>query len=228
MSTDDASPGRSAGSETRPIRILLVDDHPILRKGLCAVLAAEAAVDVVGEASTGQRGLELARELRPDVVVMDVGMPDMNGIEATRLLQGEMPEVRVIALSTYSDKRYVLSMLDAGASGYVIKAAAADELLRAIQAVAAGKRFLSPEITSVVLRSRSGPPRDTRSLGQREREVLQLLAEGLTTIKIGERLHIAPKTVETHRRNISRKLGVRSIAELTKYAIREGLTPLDP
>ncbi len=219
----------AAETRAEPIRILLVDDHKMLRQGLRSVLDAAPAIAVVGEAGTGVEALEQTRRLTPDVVLMDVGLPDMNGIETTRALREELPGVRVLALSTHSDRRYVASMLEAGASGYVVKAAAADELLRAIEAVAAGQRFLSPEITGIALGLDGGPPASPCAvLGPRERQVLKLLAEGLTTAAIAERLSISPKTVETHRRNIAQKLGVKGIAELTKFAIREGLTTLEP
>ena len=214
------------------IRILLADDHQMLRDGLRAVLASEADIEVVGEAADGRAAVEMARSLAPDAVVMDIGMAGLNGVEATRQIKAENPKVKVIALSTYSDKRYVLSMLEVGASGYVLKAAAVDEMCRAVRAVAEGKRYLSPDVAGVVVDARFRAPDEPGAslssiLGSREREVLQLLAEGHSSPEIARRLHIAPSTVETHRRNIMRKLDVHSVAELTKYAIREGLTPLD-
>ena len=213
-------------------RVLLADDHQMLRDGLRAVLALEEDVEVVGEASDGHEAVEMAGKLAPDVVLMDIGMYGLNGVEATRRIRAENSKVNVIALSTYSDKRYVLSMLEAGASRYVLKAAAVDEMCRAVRAVAAGKRYLSPDVAGVVVDARFRAPAEPGSslfsiLGSREREVLQLLAEGHSSPEIARRLHIAPSTVETHRRNIMRKLDVHSVAELTKYAIREGLTPLD-
>jgi two-component system NarL family response regulator len=210
-------------------RVLLVDDHKMMRDGLRAVLEREEHVDIVGEAEDGASAVKLVRELRPDVVVMDIGMPEMNGIEATRQIAGE---ARVIALSTYSDKRYVLRMLDAGAAGYVLKESASDELLRAVRCVSEDKPYLSPEITEVVLhrltrRASTTDGTADRILGARERAVLQLLSEGHTSPRISERLDITTRTVETHRRNIMRKLDLHSIAELTKYAVREGLTSLE-
>jgi DNA-binding NarL/FixJ family response regulator len=215
------------------IRVLLADDHQMLRDGLRAVLSLEDDIEVVGEANDGHGAVEMVGRLAPDVVLMDIGMSGLNGVDATRRIKAESPDVKVIALSTYSDKRYVLSMLEVGASGYVLKAAAVDEMCRAVRAVADGKRYLSPDVAGVVVDARFEAPAEPdvplfSALGPREREVLQLLAEGHSSPEIARRLHIAASTVETHRRNIMRKLDVHSVAELTKYAIREGLTSLDP
>ncbi len=214
-------------------RVLLVDDHQMMRDGLRSVLENEAEVDVVGEAGNGRDALELFIRLHPDVVVMDIGMPELNGIEATRRILAENPRAKVIALSTHSDKRYVLEMLEAGAKGYVLKEAASHELLRALHAVMAGKNFLSPDITGAVVEgmmNRDDPrPASTAysALTTREREILQLLAEGKTSGGIAQALHISAQTVETHRRNIMRKLDLHNVAELTRYAIKEGLTGLE-
>jgi len=210
------------------IRVMLVDDHKILREALKGVLEREHDLALVGEASDGAEALDLAKKLRPDIVLMDIGLPGIGGIEATRTLRADQPEIKVIALSTFSERRIVLQMLDAGASGYVVKSAGRDELLRAIRAVAHGRTYLCPDSSAVLVESVRGkqaseqPPRE--QIGKREREVLQLLADGHTSPQIGERLHIATSTVEVHRRNIMRKLELHSIAELTKYAIRNGLT----
>ena len=212
-----------------PTRVLLVDDHKMMRDGLRALFDPEEGIEVVGEASNGAAAVSQTRDLSPDVVVMDIGMSEMNGIEATRQIADK---ARVIALSTYSDKRYVLRMLDAGAAGYVLKESASDELLRAVRSVSDDKPYLSPAITDTVLNrlTKRLPASDgsaDRVLGAREREVLQLLAEGHTSPRIAERLDITTRTVETHRRNIMRKLDIHSVAELTKYAVREGLTSLE-
>lgn len=204
----------------------------MLRDGLRSILASEQGLEVVGEAGDGHSAVAMARELQPDVIVMDIGMQGLNGVEATRLIKAENPRIKVLALSTYSDKRYVLSVLEAGASGYVLKASAFDELRRAIRAVSENKEYLSPEVTGAVVEARVRAPAEPGAsaytiLGSREREVLQLLAEGCSSPEIAQRLHISASTVETHRRNIMRKLNLHSIAELTKYAIREGLTALD-
>jgi two-component system response regulator NreC len=213
-------------------KVLLVDDHTLMRQGLAALLATAPDVDVVGEASNGREALDLVRKLTPDVVVMDVGMPELNGIEATRRIRAEDSRVRVVALSMHADERYVQHMLEAGACGYVLKIAAHDELLRAVRAASLGKTYLSPEIAgSVVERSTGANPQRQvsafSSLGAREREVLQLVAEGKTSGETAKQMHISIKTVETHRRNIVQKLGLHGTAELTKYAVREGLTSLD-
>jgi two-component system, NarL family, response regulator NreC len=211
-------------------RILLVDDHELMREGLRSILAREENVEIVGEASSGRDAVSLSRTLDPDVVVMDVGMKDLNGIDATRQIRREFPKVQVIALSSHSDSRYVSAILEAGACGYVLKANAYADLRKALQAARQGKSYLCADVTKGVVdasldgtRSRIGPS----VLSEREREVLQLLAEGLTSPQIGKRLFIATSTVETHRRSIMRKLGIHSVADLTKWAIREGLTELE-
>jgi len=214
------------------IRVLLVDDHQMMRDGLRCILDLEGDLDVVGEAADGYEALEMVKSLQPDVIVMDVGMKGLNGIEATRQIKAENPRANVIGLSTHSDGPYVRSMLEAGASGYVIKDSAVDEMRRAIRAVAGGQHYLCPGIAkSVVDPNLREPSEDGASayslLGSRERQILQLLAEGHTSSEIGRQLHASTTTVDSHRRNIMRKLDVHSVAELTKFAIRQGLTPLD-
>ena len=212
------------------IRILLADDHAMLREGLRSILSKERDVEVVGEAADGRSAVELARKLAPDVVVMDVGMEGLNGIEATRQIRALGPKTRVIALSTHSDRRYVIGMLEAGAAGYLVKVSAYDELRQAVRAVASGRTYLSPQIAEHVVGDRvAGSPAGASKalLGAREREVLQLIAEGHRSPEIARRLHISEYTVETHRRNIMQKLDLHSVAELTRYAIREGITHLD-
>ena len=214
------------------VRVLLVDDHRIMREGLRALLASEPDIEIVGEAPDGRAALDLVRTLIPDVVVMDVGMPELNGVEATRQIRAENGNVKLIALSTHADKRYVHHMLEAGAAGYVLKIGAHNELLRAVRAASLGKTYLSPEIAGLVVERSTHAHAASEvsaysTLGAREREVLQLVAEGKTSAETAKEMHISMKTVETHRRNIVQKLGLHGTAELTKYAIREGLTSLE-
>jgi len=215
------------------IGILLVDDHAIIRQGLRSLLEKQPDLEVLAEAEDGRRAIELVRELRPDIVIMDVTMPSLNGIEATRQICTELPEVKVIALSIHSNRRFIGDMLQAGAAGYVLKESLFDELVQAIEAVAGGNRYLSPRITGVViddyvkhLSTSADSPFAT--LTSREREVLQLVAEGRSTKQIAFELHVSSKTIEANRRQIMEKLDLHSVAELTKYAIREGLTTLEP
>ncbi len=214
------------------LRVLLVDDHRLMREGLRKILEGTPGIQVVGEAEDGQSALAAAAESRPDVVVMDVGMKGMNGIEATQRLRRERPLVRIVALSMHADKRYVRNMIRAGASAYVLKESASDDLLRAVQAASRGEHYLSPRVTGSLLESWSVPSGAESSsafelLGPREREVLKLMAEGKTSKEIAAALELSIKTIETQPRNIGLKVGLHSVAELTKYAVREGLTTLE-
>jgi DNA-binding NarL/FixJ family response regulator len=200
-----------------------------MRQGLSSLLTDQPDVEVVGDTGDGRTAIDMVRTHSPDVVVMDVGMPELNGIDATRRIRVEYPRTRVIALSTHTDGRYVQHMLEAGACGYVLKIAAYDELLRAVRAASVGRTYLSSQIAGGVvetaLQGRTGVDGTAGvKLGTREREVLQLVAEGKTSAEAAKAMHISVKTVETHRRNIVAKLGLHGTAELTKYAIREGLT----
>lgn len=214
------------------VKLLLADDHQILREGLRALLAKQPDLVVVGEAEDGRTAVRLARELRPDLVIMDIGMPGLNGIEATRQILAEVPETKVIALSMHSDKRFVTEMLKAGAVGYLLKYCASEELVAAIRTVLSQRLYLSAEIVGVVVEDfvKQTPAPESSAfarLSPREREVLQLLAEGRSTRQIAEDLHVSIKTIEVHRKQIMDKLGLQSLAELVKYAIREGLTTTD-
>jgi two-component system, NarL family, response regulator NreC len=213
------------------IKVLLADDHKIFRDGLRTLIEKEG-MEVVGEAENGRKAIKLAEKLMPNVIVMDVSMPDMNGIEATRKIIAGMPDVKVIALSMHSDRRFVLGMLEAGASGYLLKDCAFGELATAINQVSTGNTYLSPQIADVVVKGYLNKTTDSSVIGgailtSREREILQLIAEGLTAKEIAAHVFLSIKTIETHRRNIMQKLNTRSTAELTKYAIREGLVSLD-
>ena len=211
------------------VKVLIADDHQIVREGLRAMLEKEPWIKVVGEAQEGRSTLRLARELAPDVIIMDVAMPDLNGIEATRQIVAEFPKIKVIALSMHSDRRFVLNMFKAGAKGYMIKDCAFNDLAHAIRVVVDNQTYLSNEIADIVLKGYLASATFEQSsafnlLSPREREVLQLLAEGKTSSQIAQKLHVSVKTIETHRAQLMAKLEVKSVAELTKYAIREGLT----
>lgn len=214
-----------------PIRILLADDHKIMRAGLRSLLEKHQNIEVVGEAENGRRAIQMTLEVKPDVVIMDVSMPELNGIEATRQITSSLPGTKVIALSMYSDKRFVVGMLQAGAVGFLLKDCASQDLARAITAVASGQNYLSPEIAGVMIDDYIHRFSSSDGTGQvltaREREVLQLIAEGWSTKDIASRLYVSIKTVETHRRQIMKKLDIHTVADLTKYAIREGLTSLE-
>jgi len=214
------------------IRILLADDHKITRQGLRSLLEKQPDMEVVAEAEEGRTAVRLVRELVPNVVIMDVSMPDLNGMQATRKIVAEFPNVKIIALSMHSDSLFVIEMLKSGASGYLLKDCAFEDLERAIRTVVADKTYLSPTISSVVVddylhRLSRADFADSEVLTDREREVLQLMAEGKSTKRIALELHISTKTVETHRRQIMNKLDIHTVAELTKYAIRKGLTSLE-
>jgi DNA-binding NarL/FixJ family response regulator len=214
------------------VKILLADDHQIVREGLRSLIEKQPGMEVVAEVENGRTDIKLTRKIKPDVIVMDINMPDMNGIDATRQIVAEFPGIKIIAFSMHSDHQFVAGALKAGVSGYLLKDSAFEELVRAIRTVVANQTYLSPKIAVDVVKSyveKLGADRTAAPsiLTNREREVIQLYAEGHTTKHIAERLYVSIKTVETHRRNIMKKLDIRSIADLTKFAIREGLTSLD-
>lgn len=213
-------------------KIVLVDDHKILRDGLRTLLEKHTHLEVIGEAHNGRIAVEQTHRLKPDVVIMDVSMPDMNGIEATRRIAGKVGGVKVIALSMYADRRFVAEMLNAGAAGYLLKDCAYEELIQALHTVMANQIYLSPVIAGILVedyKTRLSKPKtlDPSPLTSRERETLQLLAEGKTTKEITSNLNVSDKTIDTYRQQIMKKLNLHSVAQLTKYAIREGLTTLE-
>lgn len=212
-------------------RILLVDDHQILLDSLKTTLEDESGLEIVGELKDGNEVTRAIERLRPDLVVLDIALPGLNGTEAARRIRTDFPDVRVVALSAHSDKHFVLNALEAGVNAYVLKADAAHDLLEGIQAATKGEKYLSPGLAGSALQSyvagHPAPAGGGDVLGDREREVLQLLAEGRSNHEIASTLHISAATVSTHRRNIMRKLDIHNLAELTRYAIRHGLTTSD-
>jgi two-component system response regulator NreC len=213
------------------VRILLADDHKIVRDGLRSLIVAQTGMDVIAEAPDGRTAVKLAQQLNPDIVILDISMPDLNGIDAARRISSDAPKVKIIALSMHSESRYVKEVFKSGASGYLLKECAFEELAGAIRTVLEDQIYLSPPVAHVVLRDFFDDIGETGSsvftvLTSREREVLQLLAEGKTTKEIAGFLNLSVKTVEAHRQRIMVKSNIHSIAELTKYAIREGLTSL--
>jgi two-component system, NarL family, response regulator NreC len=214
-----------------PIKVLIAEDHKIVREGICALLSKETDIKVIAEAEDGDTAVQLAKELLPDVVVMDIGLPNLNGIEATRQIVAGVPGVKVIALSMHSDRRYILEMLKAGAKAYLLKDCAFEELVQAVRNVKRNKVYLSQKITETMINDQILLTKDESSvftlLSDRERQVLQLIAEGMTMKEIAHSLKVSVKTAETYRQRIMEKLNMHSVAELTRYAIREGLIQLE-
>lgn len=211
------------------IRLLLVDDHAVVRSGLHMLLCTDQDIEIVGETGSAKEALVLAEQLKPDVVLMDIGLPDMSGIEATRELKRRLPGLAVVALTIHEDEQYFFKMLEAGASGYVPKKAAPEELLTAIHVAANGEVYLYPSLATLLVRDYlaqgQAPTKDAEnSLTEREQEVLTFLAEGASNEEIANALVISPKTVARHRENIMRKLNLHSRSELVRYAIRKGIT----
>jgi two-component system NarL family response regulator len=211
------------------IPVLIVDDHRLMRQGLAWLLQREADIEVVGEAGDGETAVEEAVRRQPEVVLMDLSLPTMSGVEATRALLEQVPTARVLGVSASMDRQQIMNMLEAGASGYLVKTADCMELLHAIRTVAAGRNYISPDVAGLLVESyvrREYPVADGGlcSLGSREREVLQMVAEGCTSKEIATRMNVTRSTVESHRRNIMRKLNLKGVAEMTRFAIRSGLT----
>jgi DNA-binding NarL/FixJ family response regulator len=213
------------------IKIVLADDHKILREGICSLVKGFPDMEVIGEAADGRTVLKLVKDLSPDIVIMDISMPDLNGIDATRRITAEHPKVKVIALSMHYDKQFVSEIFKAGASGYLLKDCAFDELEHAIRVVIENKTYINPQIASLVVESLVNQPSAINNgsqsyslLTEREREVLQMISEGNSTKQIASKLNVSAKTIESHRRQVMGKLNIRNVAELTKFAIREGIT----
>jgi DNA-binding NarL/FixJ family response regulator len=212
------------------IRVLIADDHAVVAEGLQHVVSAHADLTVVGNVEDGRAALQCATELRPDVVIMDIAMPGMNGLEATRAIRDRIPDTRVIILSMHSNPEYVYRALRAGASAFVVKRSAARELVEAIRTVHAGRHYFSPQIAESVFGRKFGSgarPDPLRALSGREREVLQLLAEGRGVGEIAEALHLSPKTIETHRAHLYEKLDIHDLPGLVRFAIRHGVSTLE-
>ena len=214
------------------MKILIADDHGIIRDGLKSLINMQSDMEVVGEAEDGRVAVQLTKEVSPDIVIMDVSMPNLNGVEAVREILRHKPDTKIIILSMHTDKYIVKESLEAGASGYVLKSYLFDELLKALDAVKANECYLSPRIAGIVIddyvdQKSANQKKKTVKLTARERQILQLIAEGKTVKEIARILHVSPKTADANRRKIMTKLELFNVAELTKYAIREGLTSLD-
>jgi DNA-binding NarL/FixJ family response regulator len=214
------------------LSIILADDHPIVRRGMRALLESKPDFSIVGEASDGLETVRLVERLKPDVLVLDLMMPGLSGLEALRILRERAPETRVLVLSMSSNKAFIAKALKTGATGYVLKGCSEENLIRAVREVAAGRRFLSPPVTDIAIdayieQARAGPFDPHETLTAREREVLQLVAEGKSSPEIGARLHISHRTVENHRAKLMRKLGLQNQAELVLHALRHGLITLE-
>jgi DNA-binding NarL/FixJ family response regulator len=213
------------------IRVLLADDHSLFRAGIQALLTQIDGVDVIGEADTGRKALELVRSHAPDVVLMDIAMPEMNGLETASRVTKEFPHVRIIMLSMHAGEEYVMQALRAGASGYLLKDAATSELELAVRAVARGETYLTPTISKRViddyLMRTTGASSSTDQLTKRQREILQLIAKGYTSKEMAQMLNLSPKTIETHRTQLMKQLDIHDVAGLVRYAIRVGLVAVD-
>ncbi|MCH7764171.1 MAG: response regulator transcription factor [Candidatus Marinimicrobia bacterium] len=218
------------------ITVLVVEDHTIVRQGIVSLINKEDDITIVGEADDGRQAIKLCREKKPNIIVMDLAMPHLNGIETTQIVKKECPKTNIIILSMYSEEEYIFKAIDAGASGYLTKKNAAEDLIKAIRAVRDGKTFFSPEVSKTVMNSYHlmmkkygtlDEVSEKNKLTSRELEVLQLIAEGYTSKKISEKLHISTNTVQRHREKIMRKTGIHNVAGLTRYALEKGIIELE-
>lgn len=211
-------------------KVLIADDHQLFREGLVNLLSSAPDIEVIAEAEDGKEATEKAKQLKPDVLLIDIGMPHMNGIEATRILKKDMPELKIIAVSMHSDRQFVKGILEAGADGYLLKNCTYRQLIDAIQSVNSGKKYLSDDITEMIIKGYLDPSETEAEtyteLSEREMEILKLYAEGKSTREISEKLFISVKTVGTHKQHILEKLGLKTNADMVKYAIKEGLIQL--
>ena len=214
------------------IKILLTDDHKILRNGMRSMIDKEPDLEVVGEAENGITAVQMACDLNPDVVIMDIALPGINGVDATREILSKAPEIKVLALSTYSEKQFIFAMLKAGALGYLVKDCAFEELVSAVRSVVENKIYIAPKVLNIVVKEYLNHkseelPKDDIQLTPRERDVLRLITKGRNTKEVASELYVSAKTIETHRQNIMNKLGIHNVAELTLYAVQIGLITLD-
>lgn len=213
------------------IKILIADDHQLFREGLINLLTDSSEIEVIAQADNGKETIKKARKFNPDIVIMDIGMPVMNGVEATEILKKELPDIKVIAISMYSDKHFIKGMLEAGASGYLLKNCTYDQLIEAINAVYSGKKYLSDKITEVIIHDYLGKeeniPDNDPKLSERESEILKLFAEGKTSREISELLFISVKTVGTHKQHILEKLELKTTTDMVKYALKKGIISLE-
>jgi two-component system, NarL family, response regulator NreC len=213
------------------IKILIVDDHQLFREGLINLLSDSSEIEVIAQAENGKEAIKKARKFNPDIIIMDIGMPVMNGVEATEILKKELSDIKVIAISMYSDKHFIKGMLEAGASGYLLKSCTYNQLIEAINAVYSGKKYLSDKITEVIIHDYLGKeekiPNNDPKLSERESEILKLFAEGKTSREISELLFISVKTVGTHKQNILEKLELKTTTDLVKYALKKGIISLE-
>ncbi len=212
------------------IKVLIADDHQLFREGITNLLKASPDLEIVGQAENGKEAVEKALELKPDIILMDIGMPEMSGIDATLTLKKEIPEIKIIALSMHSDKQFINGMLEAGASGYLLKNSTYNQLIEAIKSVYSGNKYLSGEVTDIVINDYLDKKQEANKreaeLSERESEILLMIAEGYSTREIGEKLFISVKTVGTHKQKILEKLNLSNTAEMVKYAIKNGLIEL--